>query len=316
MPLAVGTATPTLVASTWSPPPPFQVGTMRAVWLDPLGQRFELSGPHELHGWLTTRDIAGWGAGPRTYVTDPQATGGVSVRFIRTEPRRITWPLHVYGDTHEEFLGRWRRLMSAFLLTAQVGRPGILRIARPSGEEREIEAFYEEGFEGNAGENWVSANPVLTLFCPDGFWRAPEPVEVPWGYRAEPGGPFLHPFITVSSGRSLGSAEVLNPGDVDAWPVWEIAGPASLITITNNTLGLSFGITYPLGAGGVVTVDTTPSRPRVRGPAGQNLFGALNWPAVELWPLARGLNDLTISISGAGDTTGVRMTYRPRFEAA
>ncbi|MER7167026.1 hypothetical protein ABT336_13290 [Micromonospora sp. NPDC000207] len=264
---------------------------------------------------MTTQQVAGWGAAPRTFVTDPLARGGVTVRHIRAEPRRITWPLHVYGDTHQEFVGRYRSLMRAFMLTAQMGRPGVLRVSRPDGTAREIEAFCEDGWSGAGGENWVYANPVLTLMCPDGFWRDTEPRAVRREYQSG-GSPFLSPYLTVSPGQVLGATEVVNPGDVDGWPIWTITGPSTLITAANHTTGQQFGLSYNLPAGEAIVVDTSTHRPTVRGPAGQNLVGALNWPGADLWSFTAGVNSVEFTVDGSGAGTSLEVLFFPRYEAA
>lgn len=318
MPVVIGVVTPIPPPQADDPTvvaPPQRTGAMRATWIDPDGREWELTGPHEVHGWFTRQQIAGWGATPRTFVTDPLARGGVSVRHIRTEHRRITWPLHIYGDTPDEFIDRYRSLMRAFLLTAQRGQPGILRIGRGDGSRREIEAFCEDGWGGEPGENWHSANPVLTLLCPDGFWRDPEPQLVQRTYQSG-GAPFLSPFIKVSSGQVLGVTDIVNPGDVDGWPVWTITGPGGAVTATNVTTGAEFTITFPLGVGEQIVIDTSTTRPTVRGPAGQNLVGALNWPGADLWPLAPGVNSVNFVVDGAAAGTTIEMRYRPRYETA
>lgn len=320
MPLAVlTTVTPPPVAPpTYVQPQP---GSPHAVWIDPDGQQWELSGPSSVHGWFTTNRIAGWGATPVTIVTDPLARGGVRVRHIRPEPRRLTWPLHIHGEddtgfmTHVGFLARYRPLMRAFTKTTQRGRPGVLRVTRPDGSAREIEAFYEDGFGGEATENWLTANPVLTLFCPDGYWRDPVAHSVRREYTGA-ATPYLDPYPTISASNVLGETQIVNPGDVEGWPVWTLTGPADGLTATNHTLGAAFTIDHALLAGEQIVIDTAPGRPTVRGPSDVNLIGALDWPDATLWPLVDGVNGIDFAVAGAGSGTVVELTYHPRYEAA
>lgn len=294
------------------PSPP--VGTIRATWTDPDGQVWELTGPHEVHGWLTRPQIGGWGAAPVTLVTDPLARGGVNVRHQRAEPRRLTWPLHVFGDTHTQFLDRYRRLMRAFTSTKYRG-PGVLTIYRPDASARSIDCLCEDGWGGEPGENWVSANPTVTLFCPDGYFRDTERQFVRRAY-VPTGTPYLRPYLTVSSSRVIGESTIDNPGDVAAYPSWTITGPATQLTATNNTTGESFTLTYTLTAGQTATISVSPTRALLRGPAGQNLVGNLNWPGASLWALVPGLNDVDFQVGGSNTGTVIELSYYPRYETA
>ncbi|MEU4218119.1 hypothetical protein [Actinoplanes sp. NPDC026623] len=290
------------------------IGTIDATWTDPDGQVWQLSNTDDELGYFTTDQIAGWGATPIELVTDPLSRGGEEVRFVRAQPRRITWPLHIHGDTHLQFLTRYRNLMRAFTMTTHRRAPGILRVARPDGEDnvREIECWYEDGFRGEPGQNWVYANPVLTLMAPDGYWRATQPLVFRYDYA--PGRPFLRPYPSLSTSRVLGDMTIDNPGEVDAWPVLQLTGPASAFTATNPGAGGGFTLTYPLAAGQTVTIAT--NRPVVRGPAGENLAGALSWPRAVLWPLRSGANPVTLTVAGAGIGTALTVSFRPRFEGA
>jgi hypothetical protein len=191
----------------------------------------------------------------------------------------------------------------------------LLRITRPDGTAREIEAYYEDGWTGTAGENWVSANPVLTLYCPDGYWRDVDAQVVRREHQTA-GRPFLSPFLSVSNSQVLGASAINNPGDVDAWPSWTITGPAASVTATNATTGEAFTIDYDLLAGEQITITTTRLRPLVRGPGGQNLVGSLNWPGAVLWSLLPGVNDVNFSIAGSAEGTAIELAFHPRYEAA
>lgn len=321
MPLYVGST------SVVSPPPPPlvsadpPVGSIRATWTDPDGNVFELSGPHEQHGWLTRPQIGGWGAAPITLVTDPVANGGERIRHQRSEPRRLTWPLNIHGEntagevTHERFLSRYRTLMRAFTLTKYKGA-GLLTVDRPSGERRCIEAFYEDGFGGEPGENWIFANPTLTLFCPDGYWRDTEARTVRREHVTGGGSPYLDPFPTVSESRVLGATAIDYDGEVPSWPSWRFTGPGTKFTARNDTTGRGFTITHTLLAGEQITVEVTPDRAMVRGPAGQNLADKVDFPGAEFWALLPGRNDVTFTIDNAADGSAVELSYFRRHEAA
>ncbi|GAA3750787.1 phage distal tail protein [Micromonospora maritima] len=304
---------PTTVPVTRDP----VVGAMRATWADPQGAVVELTGPHEAHGWFTRPEVAGWGAAPVTLVTDPLPRGGVSVRHQRREPRRLTWPLHVYGDTHLQFLDRYRRLMRHFTLTKYRGA-GTLTIYRPDGSDRAraIDCLYEDGFGGEPGENVRYANPTLTLFCPDGYFRAVDRQFIRRTYQGTGGSPYLRPYLTVSSSRTLGESTVFNGGDIEVYPSWTITGPAAQLVATNETTGESFTLTHNLLAGQTATITITADRALIRGHNGENLSGKLNFPGAVLWALLPGTNDVNFQVTGSGPGTQVELSFYPLYETA
>lgn len=288
------------------------VGTITATWTDPEGTVWELSNTSPDLGWFTPAGPAGWGATSYEIVTDPVPRGGENVRFVQAKPARIVWPIYVWGETHLQFVERWRQIKRAFTMTLHRRQSGTLRVARPDGTAREIDAYYEDGWGGESGENWLFARNAITLFCPDGYWRDVEPVTAVHSYVA--GSDFLSPYPKVSDSLTLGETVLTNPGDVDAWPTWTITGPASAVSATNITTGYTFTITHALAAGEQITITT--QQPTVRGPVGQNLVSALNWPDAYLWSLAPGDNDVVFNVTGGVAGTSVELTFYPRYEGA
>lgn len=291
---------------------PLEVGRPSFSYIDPTGVEWPLSDIGPDRGFFTPREVSGWGARPFEYSLDPVPRGGDAVRYIRAQSARITWPLHIWGETHIEFAERYRTVRRAFLATVHMNAPGLLRVALPDGTAREIEVFYESGFEGQGGENWLFANPVLTLMCPDGYWRDTTPTTVTRTHTITAQS-FLNPFLTVSSSQVLGATLVDNPGDVEAWPEWVITGPMTSLTATSNTLGQEFILTHSL-ATNADQIRVTTLRPTVRGPADENLVAALNWPDAYLWALAPGLNDVEFVVGGASTGTSVSLTFYPRYD--
>lgn len=288
------------------------VGTITATWTDPTGTVWQLSDTSDDVGWFTTSGPAGWDATTYEIVTDPLPRGGESVRFIRSKPARIVWPLHVFGETHLQYVQRRRQIKRAFTMTAHRRTTGVLRVARPDGTAREIDAYYESGLEGDGGQGWLWSTDAVTLFCPDGYWRDIDPVSTVHSYI--PGSDFFNPYPLISDSLALGETVLNNPGDVDAWPEWTITGPLSAVTATNITTGYEFTLTYGLAAGEQITITTV--QPAVRGPSGQNLASALNWPTAYLWSLLPGDNDVIFNVSGGATGTSVELTFHPRYEGA
>lgn len=305
-------------------------GTIRATWIDPYGVELELSNTAWDSPVFTTDGPAGWGAPPVEIVTDPLPRGGDQVRFIRNEPRRIQWPLYIGDETsHEVFVGHYRSIVESITSTTEAGAPAWLRIYRPNGRYRQIACYYEQGLEGEAGENHRWAKPVVTLFCPDGFWAGDRSVVASRSFVAsgDTSGVltrnFFNPFFNLKSSKvSTGSPDdpavpINNPGSVAAWPVWKITGPMSKLTAANLTVGTRFALTYTLTEGQTITITT--NRPSVRGPGDANLSRFVDWfnPAgTELWPLKRGDNQIQFQVDGAGDGTNVQLSFTPRYQTA
>lgn len=322
-------------------------GTIVASWVDPDGVEWPLSNDGESSPWFTVDGPAGWGANSVELVTDPLPRGGEQVRFIRAKPRRIQWPLYIGSDvSHQEFISRYRQLVRAITMTTVRGAPAWLRVLRQDGRYRQIACYYEQGLEGEAGENHRWAKPVVTLFCPDGYWSGDRPekayrefAETTTGSGGGTGTPtsanFFNPFFNIVSskivsggggddgaggeaGNSTGSPTTINnPGDVEAWPRWTIRGPMTYMIAENRTAGTRFGLRYTLLDEQTITITT--NRPTVRGPGAANLTGAVEWfdPAgCELWPLRDGDNQISFRVDGAGPGTRVDLDFTPRYETA
>lgn len=296
------------------------VGFATASFIGPDGRTWPLT--DELTGWFTLADgVSGLGVTPYDLTKDSHPRGGSRLRHAQPADRTIIWPLHVYGDTHMEFIARWRSLGTAFAATLHDG-PGWLEIARPDGTRRRIAFMYEDGFEGRAtqGSYIVSDTAILTLYCEDPYWIDPVPVTDQRSYGV--GVDYLNPYPQVSSGQILGATTLTNPGPVEAWPTWTITGPADLVTVTNVGTGESFildpdadGIDHgSLLAGEQIVVSTNP--PRVRGPAGETWTGALNWPGATLWSLRKGVNNVSFQLDGAGAGSQVQVSFNARYEMA
>lgn len=320
------------------------VGKPVFTWFDPDGNEWALSNSNEDLGWFTLMGPSGWGAAPIEITTDQLPRGGESVRAISSKPAILQWPLEIFGASHGQFVDRYHQISRAFTLTTRRQRPGVLRVQRPNGEVRQVEAFYSDGLGGEDAQNHLFARPVISLFCPEGKWRANEAIIVERSFTPTVGGEdpeepepisFYDPFISVTSSKVVGTpgggdgggggggddpdslTTISNPGDVEAWPVWTITGPLTQLRAWNVTLGTRWALTYPLGAEQTITITT--DQPTVRGPGDVNLSKYIDWfntAGTELWPLTDGTNVVGLEADGATATTHVQMAFTPRYDAA
>lgn len=245
-----------------------EIGFAAALFIDADGVTWPLTNTADTVGFFTLAEgVSGLGAAPVELTTDDHPRGGSRLRHTQPVSRTIVWPLYVYGDTHMEFLGRWRQLASAFTGTSRRKIPGVLEIARPDGTRRRIEVFYREGFEGRGtkGMGIASDAAILSLYCEDAYFY--DPVAIGEHRGVDPGATmdFLNPYPSVSSSQVLGATSLTNPGDVTAWPTWTITGPGTEVTVTHSGTGESFTIT-PASVGGTlaakdrVIVTTDPPK--------------------------------------------------------
>ncbi|MFI6465663.1 phage tail protein [Streptomyces sp. NPDC050538] len=320
MPLITAPAvTPPDTGGGGSTPVPLpEIGYAVATYTDPTGRVWPLT--DEEVGWFTLADgVSGLGAATYSLTSDAHPRGGARLRYAQPQPRAIVWPLYVYGESHNEFIGRWRSLATAFTRTLRDG-PGWLEIARPDGGRRRIAVHYQDGFEGRGSKGYgiVSDYVAITLWCEDPYWIDPTDVVV----HRETGSltPFFVPYPTVSSSQVLGATTVVNPGDVIVWPTWTVTGPASLITFTHEGTGEQFTLDPTavghgnLLAGQQVTISTDP--PSVRYQNGDNWVGSLDWPSAVLWGLSPGDNSVTFQLNGSGPGSAVDLAFNSRYETA
>ncbi len=313
MPLLV-TAVPVVVP----PPPPGPVTPPapppRSIltWIAPDGTELPLTTARDSHlfGWFALDDVGGlWGAAPVSHVRDPHPRGGTRRRHTRFEQRTITLPLFMRGRDHVEFVAMWQRLSRLFTMTSWRG-PARLRVARPDGGLREVFAEYDDGFDGQPAQGYTFDTVVLSLYCDDPYWRDVTPTTVVREFVV--GAPYLNPYPRVSPAGVLGRSQIVNAGDVRTWPQWTISGPASALVAANQTNRQSFTLTHNLPAGQRITLTTDP--PTVRGPAGEVLTDAIDWPGARLWPLEPGVNQVDFQATGSGPGTKVELSYVQLWE--
>ncbi|WP_424214780.1 phage tail domain-containing protein [Streptomyces sp. BI20] len=253
----------------------------------------------------------------------PNLDGG-SFRSTRAAQREILLPLYLYGIDRRSILDLKRRL--AKTLNPKNGWCRLV-FTEGDGTSRYLTGYYKGGMEGNegtdsAGFTWCRYGIQLTCFDPWFYGTADTFAE----WKTGAGKAFLKgagkPFIPldVNSGiiSSIG-VTVVNPGDVEAWPIWKLAGPVSSFTITSQD-GRSFGInpadktTPVVAAGKTLTIDTRPGFKTVTDSDGKNL-----WPQLDdspaLFDLPSGPSKLDVVIDAGADQADLQLTFSPRYES-
>lgn len=196
---------------------------------------------------------------------------------------------------------------------------GILRVTSPLGDVREIVCRYSEGLgmeekPGNSGPTMQQCDVTFKAFEP--YWRDASDTSHTYTIGATPTFFPIFPIRLTASEIAVDDVAV-NNGDVEIWPVWQIGGPGTSITLRNLTTDeyMTFsGVT--LNAGELLTIDTRPTGPSpktvIRGD-GTSLYQTLT-AVSSLWSLPVGSSSIRLEMGSAlAGTSYLQISYRQRY---
>lgn len=250
----------------------------------------------------------------------PNLDGSI-FRSARTAAREVMIPLYLYAVDR-----RTLKELKSKLLRALDARKGycVLKFMETDSAPRYLRCYYKGGMEGdesteNSGFTWTRYGLQLTAFDP---WFYSDEIPVAQWVFGE-GDPFLstvQPFfpLHITSGRVSESAiSVENPGDIEAWPVWQITGPVKSFRFISPK-GEAFGIaarqdgTDVVAAGRTLTIDTRPGYKLLRDDQGVNY-----WPLLEanpvLWAIPDGRSQVGVQLTSSSSAAKLRMSLTPRY---
>ncbi|MFI9598941.1 phage distal tail protein [Streptomyces sp. NPDC052043] len=283
------------------------------VWTDPRGTVTKLSDWE--NGWLLQPGAKGLDMPQYAYTTDESpGIDGHALRDVRAQAKEIVLPVAFWvHDSRQAYKQRRRALIKSMNPKRGVG---TLTLIEPDGATRSIGAYYTGGLEGDesldaAGERWCIN--ALTFATPSPYWIG---AEASLEFKTGSAGTFF-PFLplTVGDSQVLGSVTIDNDGDDDAWPVWTIKGPATSITLINQTTGLRLVLTRTITAADTIVIDTRERQQTALLNGTTNLWPDLSTDS-DLWPLAEGVNQCSLTVAGSTGATSVRLTYQPRYLAS
>lgn len=238
---------------------------------------------------------------------------GSVLRTVKTKTRDVDIPLIVRGATEAALAAAVRTLSQAL----NPNGDGNLVVTSADGTQRYLLCRYRGGFEGDQALRFAYRNHrivVLSFHANDPYWRDPAATSVQ--YSVNNTGAFLGtPFLPLHiSGSSIsGTVTINNMGDVNAYPIWTINGPASTIVLTNNTTGQVINLgAYVLAAGHYITIDTNPLVKTVLLDGVTNLYSYLTGTP-QLWPLQTGNNSVTYSVTGITNASYLGLSYLQRY---
>ncbi|MBD3251888.1 hypothetical protein GF380_05575 [Candidatus Uhrbacteria bacterium] len=263
---------------------------------------------------------------------------GSKILDYRLEDRIIQYLMRVNGRCNRDSYWEKRALLLNSLRpnrqetgTFQSGR---LRVVRPNGVTRDIEAIILQGpvFRPRNPSRWDEHGFTETLRfrCHDPTFFDPIINNVAWQLDVFKGWIFKstsYPDNTIFGLNSIFGTEALSAtstitytGTAVSYPIITIRGPVTSLSIENQTLDTKIQLYYDIDAGETVTIDTTYGTKSITNDAGDNLIGTQSSDSdLDLYiapdPIAPdGHNVFIVTGSGASAVeTLVSMKYYTRY---
>jgi hypothetical protein len=282
------------------------------VFIDPAGIETELTGGDEV---TVLWGVIGRGMPKFDFVEIDRHDGGADVREVVALPKEVTVPIFLEGDDAPDLTDLIRALASKM---NPLRGDGLLRSTR-SGEERELVCRYAGGLElaetrDLSGTRW-QRGVLIFRAASDPFWRDVEDVSEYVTASGSAGSFFPILPLTLLASAVFAETVVDNTGDAKAWPVWNIIGPTSGITLTNKLTGEVLAIDVAVDGDEYVVVDTRPGMKAVsHGITGENLYTLVT--SHDLWGFEPGEQTIEIALSDTTSDTAVLLTYRRRHLTA
>lgn len=258
---------------------------------------------------------------------------GILAGSMEGDARWLDRPLRLHlaivTDTPQALLDAIQRLSAALapVVPGTVrGRSCRLIVTRPDGTSRAISARYTAGLAGLEIEvGTATALEVDLIFrAADPHWAATDTADAAVSFPVtgsgatasgfdspaiafdEPG----HPFDGFQSTEAAGTAVVtlINVGDAEAWPTWELTGQAATVEVVNRTTGARWRWAGSLASGATLEVVTDDRRPAVR-IDGANAYAGISG---RLWPLVPDANEIVFVVTGADTNTSLIASWQPR----
>ncbi|WP_043470308.1 phage tail domain-containing protein [Kitasatospora sp. MBT66] len=249
---------------------------------------------------------------------------GSIYRGARIAERQFMIPVYLHGVDRRTLKDLKRRLISA--LNPMNGYC-VLRFTEGDSLTHTLYAYYRDGMQGdegvdNAGFRFMKFGLQFTAFDP--FYHGQDTQVAEWqfgdGKAFLKTGKGLFPLALNKGLLSSEAIPVVNPGSVEAWPMWELKGPVRGFKMTGPA-GTSFGIAAgPVGspdavpAGRTLIIDSRPGIKTLKDDQGTNY-----WPRVDaapaLWSVPAGKSAVSVDLVAAGAGASLRLSFRPRFES-
>ncbi len=261
--------------------------------------------------FILTTGVLGFGIPPTQVRIAQSASDGGVWRNTKRGVRDIDLPIVIMGTDRQDLETKLRRLSN---LLQDLNGPTTIRATYTDGTAYELKAHYVGGgdVEYGAESNQKMARWAISMQAPQPYWESVNPLNYTLQMLAGRGllkGTSSLTQLRLSGQYGFGDVTLTNPGDVSAYPVWTITGPANSVSITANGIGFTYNEVIP--AGDQIVIDTFNGT--VTDQNGLNKYGNLA-AAPKLFAIKPGTQTVTIAAPGADATTIIAGNFKPRRE--
>lgn len=291
-------------------------------FIRPDGQVINLNSPPN----RGIRNMEGWGRPPMATasIKSPYQHGENLISY-RLNPRTITLDMYYKGDTRSDWFNERAKLVNQLGMNAtNPNNPelGILRweyIKDNQYVTRDLDCYMSDGLKFDNSRQWHNFGLVepLTFIAPNPIIYDPTLVTVIIDtFTEELILPVTFPFLL---GTEIATQNITYTGTWFTYPIIEIDGYTTGVTITNTTTGSSLKLGYFIETGRTVTIDTTFGNKSVTDDLGNNLINYLidsdlNQFEIVHDPLvAGGVNSFYIQVEDTNASTEIRIKYYTRY---
>ncbi|MFD7605149.1 phage tail domain-containing protein [Streptomyces mirabilis] len=298
---------------------------MAVIGNDGQGEEISLTG-FSKRGWpsiIMQPGATGLDMPPFALFSDdsPNLDGSI-YRSARTAAREIMIPVYLYGIDRQTINGLKRKLFQS--LNPKRGYC-VLKFTEGNNETRLLRCYYKGGMEGaestdTAGFTWTKFG--LTFTAMDPFFYPDRPETTRWDFGS--GAAFLNPAqslfpLRVSAGvlGGTGPLNIYNPGDVEAWPVWQLHGPIRSFSLASPYGDLVKASPLADGSdivpsGRVLTIDTRPGHKTVLDDQSTNYWSLLDTNP-QFWSVDPGNTSTSVSVVTGVGKAAVVLSFYPRY---
>lgn len=284
-------------------------------YIDPDGGSWYLTDLLLSKGYICT-GIAGVSGIPVSFSSIPMLNGGALPQLYIPQPGAVA--LGLFAQSQGDINAYMDLLDSiAYAFFNQRNNqpvPGYLQIQRQDGSSRQLVVYTVDGTSIPTDEGVDWSTYAIGLQALDPFWYDTTPQSKTYVLSGLAAG--ILPLLPIALGSStvFGADTITNDGGAEAYPVWTIVGPG-LPTIRNITTGRQFSFNTALTAGQIVQVNTKPSQQSaIDVNAGTSVWSEIIQQSPrDLWSLARGDNQIFITMGGSGSGSSVNLSWTRRW---